>query len=581
MIQQLQSLGINVRSGQHGNVKVPCPQCSHTRKHKSDPCLSVLIEEGIYNCHNCGWAGTAKVYKKKEYVKPPAELKHLSPNVIAWFETRGITNQTLLRYKISEGVDYMPQVGSEVKTVHFNYIYNEEVFNIKFRDSAKNFKLVSGAMLGPYGLDVVLDNSSTELVITEGEIDAMSFYEAGIKTAISVPNGASKGSQKLEWLEEFIHVFDGKKIYLATDMDEAGVALRNELARRLGKDNCYIIEFPHKDANDTLIKEGKEALLNCYKSASAFPVDGIDDASSVKEELYQLFESGTPEGYTAGYDMDNEFIWHPGQVTLVTGIPGHGKSTFLKNIIYRLAAMHVLKSFIYSAEEANTAFALSDMYQIATGKSFFSTQFSERMTKQDLEDYMPFMNDHFKYYRLYDNDLSIEGIIEKAKGMVKRFGINILVIDNMSTVEKSMSNQTDTRHHQIKVMMTDVSRFARNYGVHVFLVAHPKKMTELKSGVYKVPSGYDVGDSSHFYNLPDNGISVYRNMETRQTEIHRWKVRFKYTGQVGTSFFTFNINNSRYISAERINDGTDKTKFIGQPITKNDIQSFASLADSI
>jgi hypothetical protein len=103
----------------------------------------------------------------------------------------------------------------------------------------------------------------------------------------------------------------------------------------------------------------------------------------------------------------------------------------------------------------------------------------------------------------------------------------------------------------------------------------------LKSGVYKVPSGYDVGDSSHFYNLPDNGISVYRNMETRQTEIHRWKVRFKYTGQVGTSFFTFNINNSRYISAERINDGTDKTKFIGQPITKNDIQSFASLADSV
>jgi twinkle protein len=582
MIQQLQSLGINVRAGQHGNVKVPCPQCSHTRKHKSDPCLSVLIEEGVYNCHHCDFKGTVKmVTPKKEYVKPPAELKNLSPNVIAWFEARGITNQTLLRFKISQGLDYMPQVGSEVNTIHFNYIYNGEVYNIKYRDRNKNFKLVSGAMLGPFGIDVVLDNSSSELVITEGEIDAMSFFEAGVKTAISVPNGASKGSQKLDWLEEFIHVFDGKKIYLATDMDEAGIALRNELARRLGKDNCYIIEFPHKDANETLVKEGKEALLNCYNSATAFPVDGIDDASSVRDELYQLFESGTPEGYTAGYEMDNEFIWHPGQVTLVTGIPGHGKSTFLKNIIYRLAAMHGLKSFIYSAEEANTAFALSDMYQIATGKSFFSSQFSERMSKQDLEEYMPFMNDHFKYYRLYDNDLSIDGIIEKAKGMVKRFGINILVIDNMSTVEKSMSNQTDTRHHQIKVMMTDVSRFARNYGVHVFLVAHPKKMTELKSGVYKVPSGYDVGDSSHFYNLPDNGITVYRNMETRQTEIHRWKVRFKYTGQVGTSFFTFNINNSRYISAERINDGTDKTKFIGQPITKNDIQSFASLADSV
>lgn len=573
-------MGINVREGQRGNVKVPCPQCSHTRKHKTDPCLSVDVNEGIWNCHNCGWAGTAKIAKpKKEYVKPAPELKNLSQPIIDWFAARGISNQTLLRYKVSEGIDYMPQVGSEVRTIHFNYIYNGEVYNIKYRDSNKNFKLVGGAMLGPFGIDVVLDNSATELVITEGEIDAMSFFEAGVKTAVSVPNGASKGSQKIEWLDEFVHLFDGKKIYIATDMDEAGVALRNEIARRLGKDNCYIIEFPYKDANETLVKMGPDALMECYRNATPFPVEGIDDAVSVKQDIFSLYDEGTPSGYDTGYEMDKDFIWHPGQVTLVTGIPGHGKSTFLKNIIYRLAERHGLKSFIYSAEEANTAFALSDMYQIATGKTFFKSSFAQRIERDEIESLMPFMNDHFKYYRLSDNDLSIDGILEKAKGMVKRFGINILVIDNMSTVEKSMSNQTDTRHHQIKIMMSDASRFARNYGVHVFLVAHPKKMTEMKSGVYKVPNGYDVGDSSHFYNLPDNGITVYRNMESLQTEIHRWKVRFKYTGQLGTSFFTFNLNNSRYISAEKINDGTDKTRFIGQPITRSDIDTFAALAD--
>lgn len=571
-----------MKAGQHGNVKVPCPKCSHTRKHKNDPCLSVLIEEGVYNCHNCGWSGTVKILKpKKEYVKPAPELKNLSQPIIDWFAGRGITNQTLLRYKVSEGTDYMPQVGSEVRTIHFNYIYNEEVFNIKHRDSSKNFKLVSGAMLGPYGLDVSLSNSDSELVITEGEIDAMSFYEVGIRTAISVPNGASKGSQKLEWLDEFIHLFDGKRIYLATDMDEAGVALRNELARRLGKENCYIIEFPRKDANDTLVLDGPDRLVECYNSAKPFPVDGIDDASAVKDEIYRLFEEGTPQGFTTGYDMDSEFIWHPGQVTLITGIPGHGKSTFLKNIIFRLANNHGLKSFIYSAEEANTAFALSDMYQIATGKSFFVSEFAQRITKEEIDEYMPFMNDHFKYLRLHDNDLSIEGILDKAKHMVKNFGINIMVIDNMSTVEKSMSSQTDTRHHQIKNMMNDISRFARNYSVHVFLVAHPKKMTELKNGIYKVPNGYDVGDSSHWFNLPDNGMTVYRNMETKQTELHRWKVRFKYTGQLGTSFFKFNINNSRYESTDRLNDGSDQNKFIGQPYGKKDIQTFASLAGDL
>jgi twinkle protein len=147
MIQQLRSLGINVREGQRGDVKVICPKCSQSRKHKSDPCLSVNTSEGVWNCHNCGWSGTVK--NKVEYVKPPSELKNLSSQVIDWFAARGISNQTLLRYKVSEGIDYMPQVNSETRTIHFNYIQNDEVFNIKFRDRDKNFKLVSGARLGP------------------------------------------------------------------------------------------------------------------------------------------------------------------------------------------------------------------------------------------------------------------------------------------------------------------------------------------------------------------------------------------------------------------------------------------------
>jgi hypothetical protein len=112
-------------------------------------------------------------------------------------------------------------------------------------------------------------------------------------------------------------------------------------------------------------------------------------------------------------------------------------------------------------------------------------------------------------------------------------------------------------------------------------VAHPKKMTELKNGIYKVPNGYDVGDSSHWFNLPDNGMTVYRNLETNQTELHRWKVRFRYSGQLGVDYFTFNVANSRYHSAERLNDGTDKSKFVNQPYGKKDIENFAALADSL
>jgi len=567
MIDRLREYGINVRPGSRGDVKTVCPKCSHTRKHRTDPCLSVNVEKGVWNCHNCDFKGAVR--EVKEYVKPPAELKKVSQSVIDWFAGRGISNQTLLRYQITEGIDYMPQVGQEVKTIHFNYFYHGELVNIKYRDSGKNFKMVANARLVPYGIDICSDNSSDDVVICEGEIDVLSFYEVGIP-AISVPNGAS--NRQLDWLNELD--LDGKRILLATDMDAPGQALREELARRLGKENCWIVDLPRKDANEVLCELGRDALRACIDQAKPYPVEGIDDAGSVQGELVAMFEQGPPSGWES---MD--FVWHPGQVTIVTGIPGHGKSTYVKNVVARLAEQHGLKFFIYSAEEASTATALADLFAIRTGKGFYESHYGPRMTREEMEEEMPFIADHFKYYRLSDNDLTIEGILAKAKEMVRQYGIHGLVIDNMSTVEKSMSHKNDARNNQIQAMLSDITRFAKNHGVHVFLVAHPKKMVEIRTGIYKVPNGYDISDSAHWYNLPDNGFTVYRNFETMQTEIHRWKVRHRHSGVLGTEYYEFTPYNSTYHRTEKLNDGSDRTLFVGQPTDKKDIENFARLAD--
>lgn len=557
MRDKLRALGIDVRVS-HGETKTICPKCSHTRKNKHEKCLSVNVTEGMWNCHHCEYSGKIKE-EMKQYIKPqPAEIK-LSEKIVDWFSKRGISLYTLQVFKISESVQFMPQVGGERRVINFNYFYNGELINVKYRDGEKNFKLVQGAQLLPYGIDNVL--TSDTITIVEGEIDALSFFEAGIHNAISVPNGASKGSQKLEWLEEWYHVFEGKTIYLATDNDEPGIALRNELARRLGKQNCYIVTLPEKDANDTLLKHGSQAIIDAYTAAVPIPIEGIEDANSV--DLLELYEQGVPEGVGVGYDMDHEFRWVEGQVTVVTGIPGHGKSTFLKNIMSRLSEKHGWRFFIYSAEEGSTQLALADMLQIHTGKSFFSGL--NRITKPEIEQIKPYLAEHFKYYKLSENDMTIKGIISKAEEMVKKFGINGFVIDNMSTVERGLPKQGDTRHHSVGEMMNDLVKFARNFGVHVFLVAHPKKMSKI-SGKQDIPTGYDVSDSSHYFNLPDNGLTVYRNYETGQTELHRWKVRFKYNGQLGVSYFQFNINNSRYSSTQKLNDGTQAFK--GQPLDK-------------
>ena len=70
MTNEFLNIGITPR-GNAIEQKVICPKCSHTRKNKKDPCLSINLEKGVYNCHNCGWSGNVQFKEKKEYVKPP------------------------------------------------------------------------------------------------------------------------------------------------------------------------------------------------------------------------------------------------------------------------------------------------------------------------------------------------------------------------------------------------------------------------------------------------------------------------------------------------------------------------------
>ncbi len=67
--------------------KTLCPKCSHTRKHRHEKCLSVNVDDGIFNCHHCDFQGTVKEYKqKKEYAKPLPRLELVSKKTLHYFE---------------------------------------------------------------------------------------------------------------------------------------------------------------------------------------------------------------------------------------------------------------------------------------------------------------------------------------------------------------------------------------------------------------------------------------------------------------------------------------------------------------
>ena len=259
--------GIDIPSGRNsGKIKMICPKCHEQRKNKRDKSLSVDLDKGVWHCHYCSWSGTIHVGErshdapKKEYRRPtPRPITTLSRKLVDWFNSRGISESTLKKMKINEGEHFMPQKGKKMNTVQFNYYLNGELINVKYRTGQKDFMLESGAELIPYNLDAITGES--ECIITEGEMDCLSFVEIGKANCISVPNGANSN---LSYLDDFIDGWfeDKETIDIATDTDTKGLQLRDELIRRFGAERCRVITYGDdcKDANEHLQKYGKESL---------------------------------------------------------------------------------------------------------------------------------------------------------------------------------------------------------------------------------------------------------------------------------------------------------------------------------
>ena len=200
-----------------------------------------------------------------------------------WFETRGISQKTLTDLRVGEGPEYMPQTGKTESTIWFNYLMGDQLINVKYRDGRKNFKLYKGAEKIFYNINSIIGYEYC--VITEGEMDVLAFHEAGIKNVVSVPNGATLGNNNLDYLDNCIDYFDDKeKIILAVDSDDAGQALQQELVRRLGAEVCFLADFEEcKDANEYLVKYGKQKLAERISRARPVPLENVTTFRDIED----------------------------------------------------------------------------------------------------------------------------------------------------------------------------------------------------------------------------------------------------------------------------------------------------------
>lgn len=532
------------------------------------PSFTISPVKNIYKCFGCGRSGNGigflMKHENKNYIealkwiagknnieieeissrkviqKPIPRLEKLSSETIDYFEKhRHISNHTLLRFGITESMEYMPKAQSEIKTICFNYIKNEQLVNIKFRGKNKDFKMSKNAELIFYNLDSIKDEDTC--YITEGEIDCMSLYEVGIFNTVSVPNGASAtNSAQLEYLDNcFEYFLEKRKVVLMVDNDGAGKKLEEELARRIGYEKCYTVNYPDKckDSNEVLVRLGKEALKGIAESAHPYPLYGEIRMDDMFETVVDFYENGYPEGFASNVssEFDEHLKFYPGQLTIVTGIPGSGKSEFVDWIMCGLARANEWNWGICSFE-CPPEIHVTKLAEKFTNKAFgFRKEAMHRMDAKEFETAIGIIDKHFHFMNLSLIDLTIDGLISKAEEFVKRYGINGFLFDPWNCIE---AKEDGTNY--ILQCINKLINFLDKYKVHGFLIAHPTKLKkDLQTKKYVIPNLYDISGSAHFFNRTHNGFSVYRDFETNQVDIYFQKIKWSWLGKLGYCSYSF------------------------------------------
>lgn len=507
-------LGVKLRRNK-GEQKVQCPNCAKIgKKNYKDLCLSVNTDNGLYNCHKCGFKGRlfpddslSYIQTKKMYKTPnKSYLSSLKDDGRLFLNNRGITDDVIDSNKIVSTKDGL--------SIVFPYFVNGELVNYKTRRiDGKRFTQAKEAKAVIYNYDNVKDKK--EILICEGEIDSLSWQVAGIKSHTSVnmgaPNKEDKNiDKKLECISNSYDVFDSANtIYIATDNDDNGRRLEAELIRRFGAHKCKIVDFkPFKDANDVLIHEGTESLLERLKTAYTPKIEGIFNAEDVRDSMLDGFRNGQERGSTTYIEqVDKAWTWRMGEVNIWTGYQNEGKSLFLNQLSVIKAFNDGWKFGVFSPENMPMRDFFNDIIEMYIGKSA-DPYYSNQMTEEEYKQGIDFCQTHFSL--IYpQKDFNLSTIMHKAKQLVMQKGIRVLIIDPYNTIQhKMLSGEREDLY--ISRFMSELKRFAVDFNISINLVAHQVTPSKDDSGRYLKPDVNRIKGGGTFADKADNVCYVWR-----------------------------------------------------------------------
>jgi twinkle protein len=499
-----------------------------------------VYDDGSSWCFSCG------TFKKGDTVditpKTPSNTGLIPTGEARSLPKRKLNEETCRKfgYTISE---YQGQL------VHVANYKNSEgkVVAQKIRFADKSFKFLGAPKeAGLYGENLWREGGKM-LVITEGELDALSMSQAqGNKfPVVSLPNGAQAAKKAVQKSLDFVESFD--KVVLMFDMDDAGRAAAVEVAQLLTPSKAYIATLPLKDASDMLVAGKQADLINAMWDAKIYRPDGIIDGRDLLEQVLSIDDTPSiPYPFDALNNKTHGM--RRGELITITAGSGVGKSQICREIAYHLIKQG--ESLGYIALEENVKRTALGLMGLAIDKPLHLNRegVDDDLIKSAFDDTVGsgrvYLYDHF-------GSMATDNLLNRVRYLAKSCGVGWVVLDHLSIVVSGVDDGDERK--AIDVIMTKLRSLVEETGIGLILVSHLRRPSGDKGWEEGLQTSLNsLRGSAAIAQLSDMCIGVERNQQGDNPNVSTLRVlKNRFSGETGVgAYLYYNQDTGRMIETD-------------------------------
>jgi len=426
-----------------------------------------------------------------------SQMSPITPEQIAVLEARGFDGEEFLKLNLGVGESVKRHGAFAIPYREGQRIVGLKVCHAETLLQLERYIHPPGLM---YNADALSDAELSDypLVVTDSEEACWAALFAGFPRSVGVPSNRehladllARDGNRFERIPEIV---------LCVHDDEAGDTLREDLATALGRSRCRWVRYPKGcfGLAQTLRQYGKKGIEETIKRAQWYATPGIYSMGELPEPAHN------PALDCGMVGLKEHYRLRRGDLCVVSGVPGAGKSSIVNEITCRMAEKHGWRTVFASFEQRPKPDHRRAL------RTFHAKKLEIHMSDDEKAAADAWIDEQFRFLVPDDEtEANLDWLLEMMAAAVRRFDAQICVIDPWNELEHVRPREmTQTEYTGFAIRA--LKRFARTHRVHLIVVAHPAKLMRNREGKYPRPSLYDIADSAHWANKPDIGLLIWR-----------------------------------------------------------------------